>query len=95
MALTRREVRRIAALARLSLTDDEERAAAEQLDHILTYFDRLKSLNTQSVEPTAHAAATQTSFRADAVENKPAAAELLANAPERDGALFKVPKIIE
>ncbi len=95
MGITRDEVRHIALLARLPLTPAEEEAFTEQLDHILGYFQRLNDLNTDQVEPTAHITPMATPFRDDVVENEPATERWLANAPARDGAFFKVPKIIE
>jgi aspartyl-tRNA(Asn)/glutamyl-tRNA(Gln) amidotransferase subunit C len=95
MAISPDEVRRVALLARLSLSDEEERAIADQLGHILDHFQRLAELNTDDVEPTAHVTATETLFRDDVVRNEPAPEEWLANAPGRDGRFFKVPKIIE
>jgi aspartyl-tRNA(Asn)/glutamyl-tRNA(Gln) amidotransferase subunit C len=94
MAISRDEVRRVALLARLSITDEEEQALADQLGHILEHFERLSELDTENVEPTAHVTATDTLFRDDVVRNQPATEQLLANAPGRDGRFFKVPKII-
>jgi aspartyl-tRNA(Asn)/glutamyl-tRNA(Gln) amidotransferase subunit C len=95
MAISRDEVRRVALLARLALSDEEEQALADQLGHILDHFQRLSELDTENVEPTAHVIATETLFRDDEVRNQPATEDWLANAPGRDGRFFKVPKIIE
>ena len=95
MPITREEVRRIALLARLSLTESEEAEMTGQLDHILEHFQRLNDLDTEAVEPTAHIAPIETPFRDDVVANRPNTDELLANAPARDGNFFRVPKIIE
>ncbi|HVN86703.1 MAG TPA: Asp-tRNA(Asn)/Glu-tRNA(Gln) amidotransferase subunit GatC [Candidatus Binatia bacterium] len=95
MPLSVDDVRHIALLARLELTPEEETAFASQLDHILSHFERLKQLDTESVVPTAHILAIETPFRDDVVRNRPAVDSLLANAPERDNRFFKVPKIIE
>ena len=95
MPLSVEDVRHIALLARLELSADEEAAFALQLDHILSHFEKLKQLDTDAVEPTAHIVDMATPFRDDVVRNRPAVDALLANAPQRDGALFKVPKIIE
>jgi aspartyl-tRNA(Asn)/glutamyl-tRNA(Gln) amidotransferase subunit C len=95
MAITREEVRRVAALARLRLEPaDEERLTAD-LDHILEAFARLSTLDTSAVEPTAHVEVDRAAFRDDAANNPPATDALLANAPARDGRFFRVPKIIE
>lgn len=95
MPITREEVRRIALLARLRLTESEETEMTGQLDHILEHFQRLNDLDTEEVEPTAHMTPMETPFRTDTVSNQPNTDELLANAPERDGNFFRVPKIIE
>jgi len=95
MKISREEVRHVALLARLVLSPQEEEAFTEQLDEILTYIDKLKELNTDAVEPTAHAVEVPTPFREDCVRNQADVEALLRNAPERDGSFFKVPKIIE
>ena len=95
MAITRERVRHIALLARLELSAEEEEAFASQLDHILTHFEKLQQLDTSKVEPLAHIVEMETPFRDDVVRNHPDVPTLLANAPERDGDFFKVPKIIE
>jgi aspartyl-tRNA(Asn)/glutamyl-tRNA(Gln) amidotransferase subunit C len=95
MAITREDVRHIALLARLQLSEAEEEAFTEQLDHILSHCERLQRLDTAGVEPTAHVVAMATPFREDMIGNAPNAVALLANAPVRDGRFFKVPKIIE
>ena len=95
MALNRDVVRRIAVLARLELGEAEEAALTEHLDHILQYFDELKELDTENVEPTAHVVSMAEAYREDVVSNPPAPEEFRANAPQRDGDFFKVPKIIE
>jgi aspartyl-tRNA(Asn)/glutamyl-tRNA(Gln) amidotransferase subunit C len=95
MALDREVVRRIAVLARLKLSEEDEAAFAEQLGHILQYFEKLKELDTEKVEPTAHVVAIAAVYRDDVVTNPAAPEELRANAPERDADFFKVPKIIE
>jgi aspartyl-tRNA(Asn)/glutamyl-tRNA(Gln) amidotransferase subunit C len=95
MPITREEVRRIALLARLELTESEETEMTGQLDHILEHFQRLNDLDTGAVEPTAHVTPMDTPFRPDVVANQPSTEELLANAPARDGNFFRVPKIID
>jgi aspartyl-tRNA(Asn)/glutamyl-tRNA(Gln) amidotransferase subunit C len=95
MAITREEVRHIALLARMPLSEDEETAFAQQLDHILEAFTNLDRLDTDAVEPTAHIAPMATPFRDDVVTTTPDTDAWLANSPARDGRFFKVPKIIE
>jgi aspartyl-tRNA(Asn)/glutamyl-tRNA(Gln) amidotransferase subunit C len=91
----RAEVERIATLARLSLSADEADRMTGQLDAILEYVALLGRLDTTGVEPTAHAVPLPTPLRADhALPSLPP--ELaVANAPEREGTAFLVPKVIE
>jgi aspartyl-tRNA(Asn)/glutamyl-tRNA(Gln) amidotransferase subunit C len=95
VAITREEVKRVAALARLRLAPDEEARLTADLDHILDAFERLKSVDTSGVDPTAHVEVVGAPLREDQVANPPADDALLANAPARDGRFFRVPKIIE
>jgi aspartyl-tRNA(Asn)/glutamyl-tRNA(Gln) amidotransferase subunit C len=95
MKLTREEVGRIAVLARLRLTPEEETQLTEQLDHILAYMEKLDELDTSKVEPFSQAVDAVNALREDKVTNLPDVDAVLANAPDRDNTFFKVPKIIE
>ena len=95
MKITREEVQRVALLARLRLTPEEESQLTEQIDHILGYMEKLDELDTSNVEPFSHAVDAVNAVREDIVTNRPNADALLANAPDRDATYFKVPKIIE
>jgi len=95
MKLTRESVQRVATLARLRLTSDEESELTGQLDRILAYMDKLNGLDTANVELFNHDIDNLSALREDKVANQPNADALLANAPERDETFFKVPKIIE
>jgi aspartyl-tRNA(Asn)/glutamyl-tRNA(Gln) amidotransferase subunit C len=97
MALSLDEVRRIAALARLQLTPEDERTFAGQLSAILDYVRQLEELDVSQVEPMTHALAAGEAapFREDVVLPSLAPERALRNAPEREGTCFKVPRIIE
>jgi aspartyl-tRNA(Asn)/glutamyl-tRNA(Gln) amidotransferase subunit C len=95
VAITREDVRRVAALARLRLTADEETRLTADLGHILDAFAKLQTLDTTGVPPARALADATTPLRDDAVTNPPADEGLLANAPAREGRFFRVPKIIE
>ena len=95
MKITPEEVRRVALLARLRLTAEEESRLTAQLDKILQYVDQLNQLDTSKIEPFTHAVAIVNALRDDEVTNHADAADLLANAPEKNQTFFKVPKIIE
>jgi aspartyl-tRNA(Asn)/glutamyl-tRNA(Gln) amidotransferase subunit C len=95
MAITREEVRRIALLARLRFSDEEEGRLTEQMGNILQHMAALERLDTAGVEPMAHALDMINALREDRVTNKPNTEALLANAPAADETFFLVPKIIE
>ncbi len=97
MALSLDEVRRIAALARLQLTADEERTFAVQLSAILDHVAQLRELDVTGVPPMTHALAAgePAGLREDALEPGLTPEEALRNAPAREGTCFKVPRIIE
>ncbi|MEE9144033.1 MAG: Asp-tRNA(Asn)/Glu-tRNA(Gln) amidotransferase subunit GatC [Candidatus Binatia bacterium] len=95
MKITPEEVKRVATLARLQLSQEEEELLTEQLDKILQYMAKLDRLDTDKVEPLAHAVDIVNAFREDKVTNQPNTKDLLANTPAREKNFFKVPKIIE
>jgi aspartyl-tRNA(Asn)/glutamyl-tRNA(Gln) amidotransferase subunit C len=95
MKITREQVEHIAHLARLEFSEQELQAFTRQMDNILTYFDKLKEVDTTSVEPTSHAIKINNVFREDEVKNSIGHALSLKNAPEAEGNCFRVPKIIE
>jgi len=91
---TRADVERIAELARLSVTDVEAERLASELEAVLAYAEQLAGLDTSDVPPTSHPIELATPLREDAPE-LPLDPELaLANAPEREGWAFVVPKVI-
>jgi aspartyl-tRNA(Asn)/glutamyl-tRNA(Gln) amidotransferase subunit C len=95
MKLTREEVQRVAMLARLQLTPEEEERLTEQLDNILQYVEKLNQLDTSGIEPFTQAVDMTISMREDVVTNEPNAELLLSNAPAQENNFFQVPKIIE
>jgi aspartyl-tRNA(Asn)/glutamyl-tRNA(Gln) amidotransferase subunit C len=89
------QVRHVARLARLELGAEEETRLQADMSSILSYVDKLNELDTADISPTAQVGEAGTPMRDDTVTNCPAPEEMLANAPAREGAFFKVPKIIE
>lgn len=95
MSLTAREVRWVAHLARLQLSDAEMETMTRQLSAIVDYVDQLKQVNTDGVEPMAHALAVQNIFRDDEPSPSLPVADALANAPQRRGDFYGVPAVLE
>jgi aspartyl-tRNA(Asn)/glutamyl-tRNA(Gln) amidotransferase subunit C len=89
------EVRKVAKLSRLELSDAEVEEFTDQLSAILDYVAKMNELNTDGVEPLAHCLAVSNVFRDDCVKESLGTEKTLANAPERDGEFFKVPKILD
>lgn len=93
--ISREDVERVVALARLSLPEPELERMAHELGAILGYVETLDRVDTAGVPPTAHVIPLATPLRED-VPEEPLSPELvLANAPERSGSAFVVPKVIE
>jgi aspartyl-tRNA(Asn)/glutamyl-tRNA(Gln) amidotransferase subunit C len=92
--ISREEVKHVAKLARLDLTEQEQERLTVQMNAILSYMEKLSELDTTNVAPTTHAIQLQNVFRHDEVRPSLEREETLSNAPENDGASFVVPKVI-
>ncbi|MBI4876334.1 MAG: Asp-tRNA(Asn)/Glu-tRNA(Gln) amidotransferase subunit GatC [Acidobacteria bacterium] len=98
MKITETEVRRVADLANLRLSDDEIRRMAAELDEILTHVGKLNELDTSAVEPMAqvlYEADETATLREDAEREGIGSQAALANAPQPGGGHFKIPKVFE
>ena len=89
------EVRHISHLARLKPTEAEAQLFAEQLSAILAYMDQLNEVDTDKVPPTAHPLPVSNVFREDQAHRPLTPDQALANAPQRDGNFFAVPKVLD
>jgi aspartyl-tRNA(Asn)/glutamyl-tRNA(Gln) amidotransferase subunit C len=93
--ITRDEVKKVAALARLSLGEGAAERMTSELDQILEYVQTLSQVDTTDIEPTAHPVPLPTPLREDRAA-MPLDPELaVANAPQREGTAFVVPQVIE
>ena len=95
MPLERSQVKHIASLARIGLTEDEIEMFGEQLSQILEQFEVLKELDTTGVTPTGHASGLQTVMRDDLAEDSLDSEDVLKNAPRREGEFFRVNAVLE
>ena len=95
MSITRAEVEHVARLARLALGDEELQALTGQMNAILDYVAQLEKLNTDGIEPTAHAVPMENAFRADRARPSLGTEKALQSAPDADQGCFRVPKVIE
>lgn len=90
------DLRRVARLARLALTEDEERLFARQLDTFLAFADQVQGIDTEDVPPMSHPAGGAAAMRDDHPEPSLPRDIALAAAPDADrtAGLFKVPRVI-
>lgn len=93
--IDRDQVRHVAHLARLALTETEEEQLTGQLVDILSYVEQLGELDTTNVEPTYHAVDMETVLRPDKLKPWDTREELLEGAPEREDDFVRVPRLIE
>jgi len=87
-------VRHIGRLSRIELTEGEIRIFAQQLAAIVEYFDKLQELDTENVQPMPHAVEVYNVLAEDKMGQSLSPDQALANAPQRDGDFFRVPKVI-
>ena len=95
MSLSLEEVRRIAMLARIEVTDAEIPSVQEKLNGILGMIAEMQSVDTRGVEPMSHALDLAQRLRPDRVTETDRRAAFQAVAPETEGGLYLVPKVIE
>ena len=89
------QVRKVARLARLELTEVEITEFTGQLSAILDYMEKMNELDTENVQPLAHCLPITNCFREDCIKESLGTEKTLANAPQTDGNFFKVPKILD
>ncbi|HEX6988740.1 MAG TPA: Asp-tRNA(Asn)/Glu-tRNA(Gln) amidotransferase subunit GatC [Bacillota bacterium] len=96
MPVTPEDVRRVAELASLHLAPEQEAGLVHRFEQIIRYVDQLQEVDTRGVEPLAHPfAESSTPLRPDVARDGLPLDEVLANAPERYGPYFQVPRMIE
>jgi aspartyl-tRNA(Asn)/glutamyl-tRNA(Gln) amidotransferase subunit C len=95
MELTAEEVRRIALLARLGLSDEEVERMRTQLANILEHFQELSQLDTSGIVPTAQSVSLENVYRTDEIMPSLPVTEVLANAPSQEDSSFRVNAVLE
>ena len=95
MSLDTATVRRVASLARIHLDDAELPRVQGELNGILAWVEQLRAVNTDGVEPMSGGGELALRMREDRVTDGGIAEAVLSNAPDREGAFFTVPKVVE
>ena len=91
--ISEKEVRHVAKLARLELTDEEVEKYSKQLGDILKYVEKMNEIDTEGIEPMPHAIPLYNVMREDIVKYEETKEELMKNAPYEEDGFFRVPKI--
>ena len=94
MAITRDDVEKVALLARLQLSEQELDSLTQDLGQIVKYVDQLGEVNTDSIEPMAHAVEVHNVFADDVVQPSLPREQALANAPSHSGQGYLVPPVL-
>jgi aspartyl-tRNA(Asn)/glutamyl-tRNA(Gln) amidotransferase subunit C len=94
MSISRAEVEKVALLARLQLSEAEVETMTDQLAQIVGYVDQLAEVDTEGVEPMAHAIEMANVFKDDRVAPSLPREEALAGAPHHDGRGYLVPAVL-
>jgi len=95
MSVTNEDVKYVAGLARLQLSEKEVNQLKGDMNQILEYMDTLNELDTTNVEPLEHVTELNLSFRKDVALEPTPHEDALKNAPDADSDYFRVPRVIE
>jgi aspartyl-tRNA(Asn)/glutamyl-tRNA(Gln) amidotransferase subunit C len=95
MSLDAAAVAKIARLARIRVSEEEQTHLAVELSHVLGWIDQLAEVDTQGVEPMTSVVGARLKARPDVVDHSTGQEDVLANAPEVAGGFFVVPKVVE
>ncbi|QAS52119.1 Asp-tRNA(Asn)/Glu-tRNA(Gln) amidotransferase subunit GatC [Halobacillus litoralis] len=93
--ISKDEVKHVANLARLAITEEEATTFTKQLDDIITYAEQLNELDTTGVEPTTHVLDLKNVMRKDEPKKWITQEDALKNAPDQKDGQFKVPSVLE
>ncbi|WP_284141379.1 MULTISPECIES: Asp-tRNA(Asn)/Glu-tRNA(Gln) amidotransferase subunit GatC [unclassified Virgibacillus] len=93
--ISKEQVKHVANLARLAITEEEAEMFTDHLRSIITYAEQLNELDTEGVEPTTHVLDLKNVMRKDEPKEWITQEEALKNAPDKQAAYFRVPSILE
>jgi len=95
MSLTRDDVKKVAGLARLRMTDDQMDQMVPKLNNIMGFVEQLAQVDTDNIEPLSNVARSTLPLRDDEITDGECVDKVLANAPESEEGFFAVPKVVE
>jgi aspartyl-tRNA(Asn)/glutamyl-tRNA(Gln) amidotransferase subunit C len=92
--IDKKAIEHIAKLARLHISETEAQEFSGQLSKVFDYFEQISKVNTQGVEPLVTPSEVEVFWREDICKKELSAEELVSNAPDKVGNLFKVPPVV-
>ncbi len=92
--LDEKSILKVAQLSRLKISHSEAVQLSEQLSKVISHFDEISKINTDQVEPMITPVHIEAKYREDQVEHDYSTEEMLKNAPDKLGFLFKVPPVV-
>ncbi len=95
MKITKEEVKYVANLARLNVTEQEADELCAQMADIISFADALGEIDTQGIEPTNHAIKVENVLREDVVGESYDREEIVRNAPAKQAGCYTVPRVVE
>lgn len=95
MSISKEEIKHIANLSRLNVSDDELEKYAMTLSNIVDMANEISKLNTDNVKPTAHILESVNVFRKDEVKPSYSRDKILTNAPTKEAGCISLPKVVE
>lgn len=95
MKLEKKEVEKLAHLARLEFSEEEKEEMLQDMDKILAFVDKINELELEDVEPLVYLTEEGNVLRKDKVDNQVSKDEALKNAPDKDTDYFRVPKVLK
>lgn len=95
MIVSEKTIEKLASLSKLTLTKEEEKIVAKELEKILKQVEPMKELNTEGVKPTSRVLPIHNVFREDIPSSRDNSQDLLMNAPGKKGSYFLVPQTLE
>ncbi|RFU61827.1 Asp-tRNA(Asn)/Glu-tRNA(Gln) amidotransferase subunit GatC [Peribacillus glennii] len=93
--ISKDQVKHVAHLARLAITEEETEMFTKQLDQIISFAEQLNELDTENVEPTSHVLDMKNVMREDIPQKGLPVEEVLKNAPDSKGGQIRVPSILD
>lgn len=92
--IDKKTISQIAKLSRIEITEDEANKYAKDLSKVLDYFDQISKIETNNIEPMTTPIENEYFWREDKTSAEYSPEEMLQNAPDRAGNLFKVPPVV-